>query len=36
MKQILLAVFIVVYSSSLLSARLTRVYLIVNMDNAPI
>ena len=36
MKQILLAVFIVVCSSSLLSARLTRVYLIVNMDNAPV
>ncbi len=36
MKQILLAVFIVVCSSSLVSAELTRVYVIVNMDNAPV
>ena len=36
MKQILLGIFIVACLCSVVSAKLTRVYLIVNMDNAPI
>ncbi len=36
MKQVLLAVFIVTCFCSLASARLTRVYVIVNMDDAPV
>jgi len=36
MKQILLGIFIVACFCSVVSAKLTRVYVIVNMDNAPI
>jgi len=36
MKQILLAVFIIACFCSVVSAKLTRIYVIVNTDNAPV